>query len=601
VPYSIDTADAGGRVASDASTAQLDAATASADGAVAFGGELATPAPPGLARWTVDGVVLEAPAGRVFVSAVLADFDGDGIKDAFAIVRPADGGDRSETGELVYLRAGASALSATATYAPTADLARDSSCAPLTRLVRVGRRAVLAELGLRCGAHPTKAPSRWVAVVAAPALAGGVRVPEGVRFAATLSDPPGAPSLSVDADTADRDGDGLPDVALRVTIEGGGGPFEPGPRVSATLAWLDRPAGLSRDGGATDSSFLALATTAAARARVAREASSVLGLVSQTRSLWRAMCADGGSPRLVGVTGSGTISCGGARPLEELGLAEVRAFVTLADPLRAVLALDRAQRPPASHTASRTTDALGWIGPQAPATAARAVRSIAAVPSLGKGHEPSWGALAFEASGKLLVRTRAGVVRVDPDAGDETSADGVSVWPPSVVSPEGTMRWIETYDPCDGFALHASFAPSSGDDLLDAVLPVAPPLGDRCSGSRGAPARALPVAWGPKGLEAIIEGEPLLIAPDLSRATVLATALDSPVSLGSPRSPDAKAIVVPTTVGLFVRGPARSRLFRASELEGSYAQLRDCTVSNDQYHVACVRGDKAWVGAWDPP
>jgi hypothetical protein len=486
---------------------------------------------------------------------------------------------------------------ATSTYVP-AGLSRDPSCAPIDRLVRVGARAVLVELGSQCAAHPTNGPVRWVAVVAAPAPAGS-RLPEGVRFAATVADPAGAPELTIDAATADRDGDSLPDVALRVSLEGGGAPFEPGPRVSATLAWLDRPAGLSRDAAATDSSFMALAMSASIHARQAREAPAVPRLVAQGLALWRAVCADGGAPRLVGVTGSGTITCGAARPLEELGLAEVRAYATLADPLRALLALGRAQRSPATHTASRTTEALGWIAPLAPSATAHGVRAIAAVPMLPRGHEPTWGSLAFEASSKLLVRTSAGVVRVDPDAGDEASADGVSTWPPGVVSPEGTMRWIETYDPCDGMALRASFAPPSGDDLRDVALPVAPPLGNRCSGSRGAPAYALPLAWGPRGLEAIVEGEPILVAPDLSRATLLPAPLDSTAQLGAPRSPDGKSLVVPTSAGLLVRGPTRSRLLRAPELDGSYTQLRDCTVSNDATHVACVRGDKAFVGTWD--
>lgn len=50
-----------------------------------------------------------------------------------------------------------------------------------------------------------------------------------------------------------------------------------------------------------------------------------------------------------------------------------------------------------------------------------------------------------------------------------------------------------------------------------------------------------------------------------------------------------------------MRASPHSRLLRAPELDGSYAQLRDCTVSNDDTRVACVRGGKAWVGTWDAP
>jgi hypothetical protein len=403
----------------------------------------------------------------------------------------------------------------------------------------------------------------------------------------------------MDGDASDRDGDGLEDVALRVTLEGGSAPLEPGPRVGATLAWLDRPAGLSRDAAATESSFASLGAQAAARARSAKDAPGVPGFVAQTRALWRAVCADGGAPRLVGVVGTGAITCGSTRALEDAGLAEVRAYVTLGDALRAALALDGAERPPASHTPARVAEARGWIEQVAPLVAARAVRAVSAVPQSGKGHEPAWGALAFEPSGKLLVRTRAGVVRVDPDAGDEASADDVTPWPAAVTSPDGALRWIETYDACDGVALHATF--SSGDDLRDVALPVAPSLGDRCSGSRGAPAHALAVAWSAGGLEAIVEGQPLLLTPEAGRASVLATPLDSPGVRGAPRSPDGKVLVASTSAALVVRTATRSRLLRAPELDGTWAEQHDCSVSNDATHVACVRGGKAWVGSWDAP
>ena len=595
VPYAI------GSSAHEPGDAGLEAAPAGSaalpvvDAGSAFAGEVATVAPPGLSRWPVGGLVLESPPGLVFVSAIVRDFDGDGASDAFAVARPMEG---SDPGVLVFYRGAPHAepsdagMAVQTTFSPAIELPHEAACTAVDRLVAVGRRSVLVELGTQCPPRVTSAPDRWLAVVS------GGATPR-IRLAATIVDPAGAPSLAVDGDASDRDGDGLEDVALRVTLEGGSAPLEPGPRVLATLAWLDRPAGLSRDSGPTESSFATLAAQAAVRAKAAKDASTVPGLVAQTRALWRALCVDGGSPRLVGVTGTGAITCGSTRALEEAGLAEVRAYVTQGDALRAALALDRAEKAPASRTPARATEARGWIEQVAPLVAARAVRAVSAVPQSGKGHEPAWGALAFEPSGKLLVRTRAGVVRVDPDAGDEASADDVTAWPAGVTSADAALRWIETYDACDGVALHATFA--GGDDMRDVALPVAPSLGDRCSGSRGAPARALAVAWGPGGLEAIVEGQPLLVAPEASRASLLAVFPDSPVARGSPRSPDGKVLVVSTSVGLLVRSAARARLLRATELDGTWAEQHDCTVSNDATHVACVRAGKAWVGAWDAP
>jgi hypothetical protein len=288
------------------------------------------------------------------------------------------------------------------------------------------------------------------------------------------------------------------------------------------------------------------------------------------------------------------------RALETLGLAAVRAFATMGDPVRAALALDRAERAPATRTPAKAAEAQAWVTQLAPLTAARLLRAIAAVPAEPKGHEPAWGPLAFEPGGKLLVKTSAGVVRVDPDQGDEDGAGGVD-WKSAVASPDGSTRWIETYDPCDGLPLRATFATGGGEDLRDVALPVAPPLAGRCAGSRGAPAHALPMAWGPRGLEAIVEGEPVLIATDLESATPLAEFLDQPSTRGSLRSPDGKTFAIATDSGLMVRGPSRARLFRARELDGTYADQRSCTVSDDATHVACVHAGKAWVGTWDAP
>lgn len=589
VPYVIESAQP--PIAPGASSSPTVAAPApTASSHTPFLGDPSILAPPGIAQWPIDDIVLQSPDGRTFVSALVRDFDADGAKDAFAIVRAADG----DIGELVYYRGrrGADALHETTTFAPPAGLSQDATCGAVARLTAIGARSVMVELGAPCPQHASSAPDRWVAVVT-------VGTDARVRLAATIADPPGTATLTVDGDAVDRDGDGLEDVSLRVTIEGGGPPLEPGPRVGVILAWLDRTAGLSRDGAATDSSFSALATAATARAARAKEAPSVHGYVEQVRALWRAACADGGASRLVGVVGTGAITCGAARALEDIGLAEVRAYVTMGDALRAALALDRAERASASHIGERVSETQRRILQLAPVSLARGLRAVAAVPVVASGHEPAWGPLAFEASGKLLVRTRAGVVRVDPDAGDETTAEGVANWKPAVTSPDGAMRWIEAYDPCDGLPLHATFTPVTGDDVRDVALPIAAPLGGRCAGSRGAPARTLPIAWGPGGIEAIVEGEPVLISFDLTRATLLAAFLGQPVTPGAPRSPDGGTIVIPTGTGLLVANAARARLFRAPELDRTYGEQRDCTVSNDAAHVGCVRVGKAWVGTWD--
>jgi len=405
----------------------------------------------------------------------------------------------------------------------------------------------------------------------------------------------------VDGDASDRDGDGLEDVALRVTLEGGSAPLEPGPRVAATLAWLDRPAGLSRDLGATESSF-AFALRASrgpcqerpgcgpgAGARRTDPCALARGVRGR-----RGTAAGRGGGR-----GDGAIRCGSTRALEDAGLAEVRAYVTLGDALRAALALDRAERSPASRTPARAAEGRAWIEQLAPPVLAHAVRAIAAVPQSGKGHEPAWGALAFEAGGALLVRTRAGVVRVDPDAGDETSADGVTVWPAAVSAPDGTLRWnrdvrrLRRGGPPRDVRRRGRHARRRAPDRAIARRALHRLPWGACARARGG------VGGGRAGGDH--RGPVSADGPETGQASLLAAPLDSPALRGAPRSPDGKVLVVSTSVGFLMRRGSRARLLRAPELEGSWAEQRDCAVSNDEAHVACVRAGKAWVGVWEAP
>jgi hypothetical protein len=563
----------------------------------------ATGAPPGSKSWTLDGLKLEAPPGTVFVLGLTGDLSGDGSVDALAIVRgsgsnveppAADGGKAAAVqAELVFYKghAGGALDPGVVVGAPPA-LLLDPTCSPVERLSKVGKHSVFVELGAQCAGHAVAraaaTPSRWAAVVSVGRAAT-------VHFSVLVADPPGAPALTLDADGTDYDGDGIDDVALRVTLEGGSAPFEPGPRVSAIVRWIDRPAGMSRAPDQPETSFHALASVAASHAGKAKEAPTVPPYVQQVRALYAAICSEGGAPRLLRAVDGGPIACGTtSRALEEAGLAEVRALVTMGDVLGAIAALDRAQQAPAAHTAARTTEAQGWIAQAAPFVPATSLRAIGAVPLIDHGRSPSWGAMMFEPTGKLLVRTLAQVVRVDPAMGDEAEASDVPAWKAAVMSPDGSLRWNDVVDPCDASALRATF---SGDgDLREVSIPLHGRLAARC-GPKGEPVPATPTAWGQGGLEAIVLGQPVAFALDLSHATVLPSSPTQPTIPGAPRSPDGKTLVVPTSIGIVVRG-ARTRIYRAKELDGAYLELRDCTVSDDATRVACVRGGRAFVGIW---
>lgn len=590
VPYSVDDAP---------STATVDAgdrpeALPKRADAGAF--EPALIAPPGTRTWNVEGLPLVAPPGREILLALVRDFDGDGKKDALAIVRsPAPPSQPAEAGaaEILFFSGAASSTRAdVVVVAPTPRA--DADCLPVTRLERIGPRSALVEVGTVCARGASSRALYVVRLAKEPA----------VVFDLALRDPPSAPRLLVDVDGEDRDHDGIDDVTLRLTVEGGSPPFEPGPRLSAKVAFFDRPAGPSRDPDEPLASLALIAAQATARASKPREAASVPGLVQQMRMLHRAICLEGGAPRLVkipsvaGATVSGAITCGISKPLEEAGVAEVRAFVTQGDALRAVAAAEVAQNAPATRSGPRTAEIATLLAQVAPLLQAKSARTVGISVASTPAAHPTWGALAFEPSGKLLVRGPSGVSRVDPDSGESTDTE-LPAWPTQVVSPDGKSRWLEAYHACEGVALRATFAPTSTDvEMRDVLLPVAPPLGSRCAGGRGEGASTLPIAWGPRGLEALVAGQPLLIRPETSSAVVMASLLGETPPLGSPRSAGGRAMAIATTQGVLVTTTHAAR-YRASELE-PYAELQQCTVTDDGSRIACVkRGGRVVVATFD--
>jgi hypothetical protein len=133
--------------------------------------------------------------------------------------------------------------------------------------------------------------------------------------------------------------------------------------------------------------------------------------------------------------------------------------------------------------------------------------------------------------------------------------------------------------------------------MRDVLLPVAPPLGSRCAGGRGEAASTVPIAWGPRGLEVLVAGQPLLVRPEVSTASVMASPLGEMPPFGSPRSAGGRAMAVATSQGVLVK-TTRAARYRAPELE-PYAELRQCTTNDDATRIACVKRDKVVVAAFD--
>lgn len=538
------------------------------------GGE-GTVVPPGTTRFALAKGSITAPPGRAFSRVLARDLDGDGVDDAVAFVRKDP--PVAETSAVLLYRG--SRLESPETVLPGEESLPDASCSPVERLALAGARSIAAEESVVCAGHDAFALPRSVVVVSADRA--GLRK----KVSAKVVDPPGARRLALAITAPDRDGDGIDDLVVRVSLEAQSASDKP---LALTVSFLDRPAGLSRDADEPEASLRAIAREVEARAGKPKEGASVPAMVAELRQLVRAACEDAGGPRLQ-VEGA-SVRCGGSRALEDAEVAEVKALASYADPLRAAAALARLGRPPAAKTAKKLAEAEQYLALAAPEQRAD-LRALTTAPEALSG--PAWSPLAFEAGGKLLVVTKRGVTRVDPKTGDEAEAPEITAWRLPVVSPDGQSRLLEVYDACDGVALRATFAPTGAGDARDVVLPVAPALAARCS-RKGEPMPVVPVAWGPRGLEIVAAGEPVLVPPSGGLAELGPRAVVGPVVSGAPRSPSGRYLAVATSRGVVVRGD-KARTFKAAGLEGKYGELSGCVPSDDGRAVACVRGGRVIV------
>lgn len=541
--------------------------------------EPALVAPLGLRTWVARGVPLDAGEGRELALALMRDIDGDGRDDALVVTRPAGGAQGAV--DLVLARGGAPTGTPNKRLAVGPALRASDACVPVARLERIGSRSAFAEIGVHCQRGGS---SRAVVVARLGPSAD-------LAFDARVDDPEGAPRLALDADGADRDSDGIDDVALRLTLDPMPPPFEPTPRVSARLAFFDRPAGASRAADEPEASLRMLTSPLLARAK-GKDAAQVGGAVAQVRALYRAMCAEGGAPRLVKPRGGALVTCGLSKPLEDAGIAEVRALASLGDGIQALAAADGAQRAPAARTATRAVEIESALATLLKPAAASEVRELRAPVDASSPRHPAWGALAFTREGKLLVRSGARLTEVDVESG-EAKASEAAAWPAEVSAMGSKLRFLEAYHACEGGSLRATFSPTGGDgEMREVFLPIAPPLGARCASGRGDQASVVPIAFGDRGLEALVAGQLLLFPPDGKAAMRIVAPLDVVGPPGSPRSPGGRVMALGTTRGIYVREsregqPTRQVLVRNDALT-PYADLRACTAADDGVHVACV-------------
>ena len=595
-PYTLGSASGSGAAAQvapsgEAPPAPEDAGAGVEAAAPAFAAVPGVAPPDGGKRWPLDGgAIAEAPTGRTFDTGLLLDADGDGVRDLVAWARAPDG----LRGEL-WLAPGARPAEARTLAALPGDLGA-RGCTPRVGLAQIGPATLALDFAPQCAARLRGKTTRWIAVVR---LARGVQprapaAPE-IVLELRLREPPPDEALSAELDASDRDGDGRDDLAVTLALSGALIPFAgaapagsatppgkpgpaPHPKPRVPLVFFDRPAGLSRDPSQPGEALRALAAGLLEGARRKAAAPAVGPAAHALRRLHALVCDDAGrAGGALVATGAGPIRCGEPAFDDAIAHAEGVAASTAGDPLAAVAALEAAR--------GRSKDIARLLGKIAPPAAATVARRVDAAPDAREG----WGPLAFEPAGDLLVRTAAGVVRVDRGTFAEAPA-GADAWPAALAAAGAELVGVERR--CDAPTLLAVVRGAAADAEPRAIpLPLLVD-GERCAGPTrvafsplGASDRALDLAVGAA-----------LISLDLGGAVPLARRaappLASPAAPGAARSPDGATIAVRAASGLLVvTAGGQARLWSGEGIEQTLA----CAPQNGGARVACVSGGAAVI------
>ncbi|HEY6077541.1 MAG TPA: hypothetical protein VIW29_01985 [Polyangiaceae bacterium] len=516
-------------------------------------------APAGSRKLRRGELVLEAPARYSFDRALIVG-EGEALETVAWVKADPEARD-VRPGMLVAFDAQGQRrqLATLPSFVPSAP-----GCSHTTRLEQTGPRSVLVDTVARCDAPLlARVPIQAVTIVAP----GSVR-PE--LFTLRLAAPASGEALSVSGDSSDRDGDGREDVRLTLTLTG-----PEGAQASASLVFLDRAAGVSRDATEPKASLLL-----GAKAALAKPGASALGEVDAQRRLLASLCAEGATARVFDSEGA-PLRCDDLSPVvDTLARAEVLARLAAKDALGAASVLTRADwyyKRISADAEKSITKELGkrllGISPSPSVLVAR--------PKQVKG--PHFSPLWFEADGSLLIASEAGLVRASRDGGTETALEAESgsvSWPLDVIDPSG-RRLTGSLCACDTSEVQLALSDASGAPQTGLPTRLLSPRPGGCKARFSCP--------DPTPISATSDGFAVLLAGALLEPKKPGSALPSP---GSPRSPDGKWLVSATPVGLVLQGPT-PELWKLPEAPLDTRRAHDCVVSNDRAAVACVVDGKA--------
>ena len=527
--------------------------------------------------WQGSDLNLSAPKGRRFAQVLTADFDGDQKPEALAWLVPAPKEKDAAPGELWYFPNGAPARSIALLpgFVPSS-----ADCTLNSTLTQTGSHSATLDVTASCNTSLiARAPSRALLVVSPS-------VPQPLLLTLRAASAAADETLDFSVDSSDQDHDGRDDVRLSVSLANLGA-SEPS---MADLVWLDRAAGASRSASEPAASLMRLAGKIALFAR-GKHPGIASQRVTTTLRLLSSLCAEGGVPRLFDEDGV-PFRCTGLSPvLDSLMMSDAVASLALGDPLSAFAVLRRdgwyfsklspAQRKSLERELLRAVTKFE-AGPPL-------VARVQPLAPLAPHYSPLW----FESDAALLIQGAAGVTRLSADRTAEAALSaegGVPSWPLELSSPSG-QHVLGAVHACDRSELLFNES--------DAAHPLLPPLYTHllaarpasCAGHGSGPAIAIaPLSFDDNGLEALVAGARVTVAPPGKKPTAGLPAL------GTPRSPDGRWLVTPSALGLLLIGE-RKELWQTSKLSehADASRFTDCVVANEARAVACVDGGRALV------
>jgi hypothetical protein len=543
---------------SDAPAAGSASAAANAAGGAGPAVRKALFAPASAQRWSIEGREIASPAARVFEQALVADFNADGSREIVAWTLPAPDAKDSPAGELwLYPETGdAKRVLDFPGFLPTG-----ANCTPVAALAQTAPGTLTVDIRVACSTQLIgRAPTRALMVV-------DPLSDRSPRFGLRAADPALGEVLALELISRDEDADGRDDYRLNVGVAAGGKPVE----VSASLVFLDRAAGVSRDPREPARSLLELLKKDTGRSQKKKTAELALAHVEAARRLLAALCAEGATPRVFDWAGN-ALRCGALSDVvDRLAAIEVSAALTLGDFGAALAALSRDGWYFASMRPALRAQLVKDIEKRLPSVPAARI-TLGARPKAAKA--PSFSPLSFEA-GALLIQTDAGLYRLASDGAREepVAADqGPGPWPLEVLTSSGA-RWLGVIYSCDRSEVSLLYSGGTGEPEVTSLLAPRPGVcGGGAFDERFTPA---PASVGAR-VETLLGG------------AVFGAQSPAPTARGAARSANGRRLAIPTPLGLWIQGET-SELWKIDGFTGATG----CVVDDAGQRAACVRAGKA--------